>query len=1043
MTPTAKKRLWSAAIVAVTFAVVAQLVTPSVAFATASEYYVATNGSDSNPGSISQPFRTLERARQAVRDLKAGSGLPSGGVNINLRAGEYQRNGSFSLGAEDSGTAGSPVTYRAYNGENVEIVGGSTLAGSDFTAITDTAVSNRLDSTVRPLVKQYDLAAHGITEYGEIIQTGFGINGTSAAPELFFNDAVQTLSRYPNTGFLNIGTVQDPGSDPRNSSTPPPYTHPLPAIFDHGATFTYSGSEPDTWLNDGNIWMYGYWYWDWADGNLRVENIDTVNKRITTDTASVYSVRAGQRYYYYNVLEELDTPGEYYLDRSSGKLYFYPPSTLSGATLSLSTQTAPLVDVVGASYVKFQGLTFKTSRGDAVHIDQGAGDRVVDSTFTNLGGVAVNILGGTDHGVEGNEISRTGKGGVVIAGGDRATLTPGRNFARNNVIHDYSRLALTYNPGIQLYGDGNEASHNEIYNAPHQAIQFEGNDQVIEYNHIHHVVQQTSDSGAIYGARDWAAGGTVIRYNYIHDLGGAGAPSQDQEGIYLDDMLSGIEVYGNILVAVPLPLLIGGGRNNVVENNITIGGGLAFDNRGEGWAAKHCIPGGTLPTELAQLPYQQEPWRSRFPYLLTVQSDSPCSPKYNSVQRNVFQGAAPSIAASVTASGRVTGNWQTSTVASALGFVDYAGGDLRLRGDSPIYTNTPGFQPIPFQLIGPQAAPATAGLEIGTEGWSGTARVSTEQAHSGFTSYKPTADIETLTHSVGTTADGTVEMWFYDDAADTTVQAMGNVPSTGASWRGIGVATTHSTSKYVYRVDSTFTTTAVNRTTGWHRLTWVYEPGSSMTMSLDGSEIARVPNSPSFSTVELGDWWADGCTGNVYFDDVSVLAPPVPPLEIGLDRNNWQGVRNISTAQVHGGYSSQAIVGETDWLTNSLGSARNGTVRMWFYDDAADTTMQALGNVPAFGVASGWRALGVDTNTSTTKYTYRVDGVLTATAVTRTTGWHEFVWVYGTGTTATLSIDGQLVATVANSDTFDRIEIGDTWSNGMSGAVYFDDITVS
>ncbi|MCX6376897.1 MAG: hypothetical protein NTU88_12850, partial [Armatimonadetes bacterium] len=79
------------------------------------EFYVAVNGSDRNPGTKEKPFATLERARDAVRALKSRSG----GVTVQLRGGVYCRTQTFELTAEDSGSKGSPIVYRAFPGEEV------------------------------------------------------------------------------------------------------------------------------------------------------------------------------------------------------------------------------------------------------------------------------------------------------------------------------------------------------------------------------------------------------------------------------------------------------------------------------------------------------------------------------------------------------------------------------------------------------------------------------------------------------------------------------------------------------------------------------------------------------------------------------------------------------------------------------------------------------------------------------------------------------------------------------------------------------------
>jgi hypothetical protein len=468
-----------------------------------------------------------------------------------------------------------------------------------------------------------------------------------------------------------------------------------------------------------------------------------------------------------------------------------------------------------------------------------------------------------------SEIARTGHGGVFVGGGDRPTLTRADNAATENTIHDFSRLALTYNPGIKLSGVGNTASDNHIYNAPHQAIAFEGNDHLIEYNDVHDVVRGTADSGAIYSVRDWSWTGTVIRYNYIHDVGGPTAPGHDQEGIYLDDLTSGITVIGNILVNVPLSFLIGGGRSNTIENNLVINSsrGLSLDARGTGWASGHCAPGGGMQRSLETMPYKEEPWASRYPWLVGLIDDQPCIPKYNSVQRNVFKdSAAPSIAADAAKYGTIANNWVTS---DDLRFVNQADGDLTLSPDSPVFTKVPGFEPLPFERMRKSTQEP---LEIGLTGWSGIGHPSTTQVHSGASSQAVVADREILTHYEEPRSEGTVTVWFWDDAADTSLQIAANVSTAanGAPFRALGVATTVSTSKYVYRLGTSFVATAVPRSTGWHRFEWVYAADDSLELKIDGTTVATNASSPTFDVIQVGDWWADNRTGPVYFDDVSI-----------------------------------------------------------------------------------------------------------------------------------------------------------------------------
>ncbi|MCJ8013224.1 right-handed parallel beta-helix repeat-containing protein [Paenibacillus sp. KQZ6P-2] len=631
-------------------------------------FFVATNGNDANPGTKNAPFQTLEAARDAIRQLKSSSGLPKGGVKVFIRGGEYRFDNTFLLEQQDSGEPGKPIVYAAFPGERVQFIGGASLPANMFAPVTDEGIRERLPADSRDAIVQLHLPDLGITDYGQIRQGGFGPFDNIANPELFFNEQSLQLSRYPNSDYVKIGKVTVLGGNPRNNApdTPGGSDAKVQEEFLKGHTFVYNDPRPNNWVDTGDIWLSGYFYWDWADGNLNVSSIDKTNNTISTKTASYYGIRSGQRYYYYNILEEIDQPGEWYLDRSTGMLYLYPPSDISQAKIVLSLMDEPLIKLQGASFINFEKLDLGYTRGSAIEIVDGTDNLISGCTIVQTGGFAVVIgdrktgtQGGTNNGVISSTIVDTGIGGIYLAGGDRVSLTPGNNYAVNNEISRFSRLKKTYSPAVELFGVGNKVANNYIHDAPHMAIFIHGNNHLIEKNEIYNVLTETGDAGAIYMGRDWTEQGNVIRYNYLHKLRNSSA--NDQIGVYLDDMASGTTVYANLFDDVYRPVLVGGGRNNVIDHNIMLNSvrSIFADERGLNWAAYHAEPGGTLRVKLAQIPYSTPPWSTTYPNLVNILEDWPAAPKYNEITNNLIYNTSKDmeIAPTVSTYGKIENNY--------------------------------------------------------------------------------------------------------------------------------------------------------------------------------------------------------------------------------------------------------------------------------------------------------------------------------------------------------------------------------------------------
>ncbi|MCX5677112.1 MAG: hypothetical protein NTX87_19155, partial [Planctomycetota bacterium] len=138
---------------------------PVAAFA--AEYFVAPTGNDANPGTKEKPFASMEKARDAIRALKAKGGLP-GPACVRLMPGEYPVKGTFELTAADSGTAEAPIIYRADKKGAAVFYGGARLSG--FTPVTDPAVLNRLPDEAKGKVFQCDLKKLGIHDYSPLTE---------------------------------------------------------------------------------------------------------------------------------------------------------------------------------------------------------------------------------------------------------------------------------------------------------------------------------------------------------------------------------------------------------------------------------------------------------------------------------------------------------------------------------------------------------------------------------------------------------------------------------------------------------------------------------------------------------------------------------------------------------------------------------------------------------------------------------------------------------------------------------------------------------
>jgi hypothetical protein len=578
-------------------------------FGEITEIFVSPVGDDANAGTVDAPVKTLERAQVLLRTQIARA-LPVGGITVWLRGGTYTLASTLELNPLDSGTSASPVIWRAYPGEAVRITGSKFLIPSEFQATTsESPVWSRLDAAARGKVMQLDLQAAGVTDFGTLQLRGYG-RIQNAALELSVNGKVQPLGRWPDVD-QNVA----------------PYNHGYMNIVSKSSAtmFTAPTDRMSRWTTAPDAWVHGYFGVYWADDHIPLQSVSAPQQAITLGSPPSFGIVPGQSWYAYNLLEEVTQPGEWYLDRSTGLLYLWPTAGFASAEVQVSVLNGPLFLLNGASYVTLQGLQLESTRSSLIVVSGGNNNTFQQMVLRNAGTSALSIQGGTNHRLSQSYVLDSGEDGVILVGGDRKTLEPGNHVIENSEIANNARFARTYHPAVVMEGVGHTVRNNLIHDTSHAAILFTGNDHQIELNEIRNVVSATADAGAIYSGRDWGARGNRIANNFIHSL--SSIFSVDAvHGIYLDDMISGIEVRGNVIYRVSgNAIQSSGGRDNIITNNVLARNGTAFntDARAYQWWKEQVTDwvNGALLDGLKVLNYQTEPWRSRYPLAAAIPND--------------------------------------------------------------------------------------------------------------------------------------------------------------------------------------------------------------------------------------------------------------------------------------------------------------------------------------------------------------------------------------------------------------------------------------
>jgi parallel beta-helix repeat protein len=698
------------------------------------QYFVSASAAAGGDGSAVRPFRELIQARDAIRHARKSGALPGDAkVVVRIAAGVYVLENTWELTTEDSGTPGNPVVYKAEGPGLARVQGGRTLRPADFKPVTNHLILNRLPATARQRVLVCDLSSITSAAFPEWKPA---FKGTPPGPWLYINGHPMTLARWPNVEATNGGWAKF--SKAVDTGLPKPDAQDPVMRKQRPGAFVFDYPRMAQWKMEEGVWLQGYWTHDWADEVLRMGSYDAEAKVVRLAAPHHYGIAAGtwgashRRFYAMNLLEELDSPGEWYLDRARKQLYLWPPAGWPKAEVVLALLAQPLLRLKETRHLQIIGLAFEYGHGDGIVLQDTEQVELAGCRVANLGGSGIQIQG-RQNTVRSCDLFNLGRSGISLNGGDRARLIPANNLAYNNHIHHYGLFQRTYAPGIGANGCGQVARNNRIHDAPHNAVLYGGNEHLFELNEIYRVVMETGDAGAFYTGRDWTSQGNILRHNYIHDLGVGDTGHVNTMGVYLDDCDSGDTLEGNVFFRAGRAIMIGGGRDNTVLNNLVVNCpiGLHLDSRGTTWRQWNnpAEPGWHLEGKAQQLNYTQPPWSERYPRLARIMQEEPQWPLGNVIRRNVFVDCTQrlcdfdgnvrkilerlDIADNLAVNTRGAGNiamaknlkgfrdvMGTAAAPVDLGFRNAAAGDFSLTPQARLYGELPAFQPIPFERIG-------------------------------------------------------------------------------------------------------------------------------------------------------------------------------------------------------------------------------------------------------------------------------------------------------------------------------------------------------
>ena len=633
---------------------------------------------------------------------------------------------SLQFTEEDSSSGGLTIEP-ATEGGHVRLSGGIDIPFSKLTTAAQSIRQRVIDENARPYIKAVSLKDLGITDYGQLSTRGnlLTAEGTVAAMTVSVDGKNLDLAAWPNKGegwqtFKRRKYASDP--EPADSDVVTYGTRSANGIA-KGCSFRYTDSRLEQWSRPELAWVSGALGPNYASDYYPVQSIDPSTKTVTLREGAITPYYSKPNFRYENILEELDRPGEYYIDRENGTLYLYPPeNTGRSSVITLTMMKAPLIQLVEAKNITLRGLELTGGRMSGISTAGAAGIdgvTVEDCTVHGFGKHGIYVKNGRSTQVRDCEIYDIGETGIEISGGDYNNIISAQNVVYGNDIHDFGQIERSYRPGVLLgyQSVGAKVQHNYIHDAPHTGLIFYGVNHLIENNYFERLVMEFHDMDAIYANNveyPWERGNQICR-NYFTDIGNQVLAEWQMNisAIRTDNIGHGLTVYQNVFHHVGA-----GGNTNAVSGvraqgtynriyeNLFVDCAEAYNsNTTYNPDRKYDLTQAPYDVRARELEMRLPVYGLHFPELSRMWEEHPQAVQTNEFYHNVivnmefplstingaqepqgFRGAPELVKAS--------GNLVTR---SDPGFADYAGGDFSVRTGSDAYNAVNGHTS--FQIV--------------------------------------------------------------------------------------------------------------------------------------------------------------------------------------------------------------------------------------------------------------------------------------------------------------------------------------------------------